>query len=686
MMPLCHQLLQLAERARQLHGFLSASEQCIGGNLDLDYVMIRPSVPLAEKVSVNESRPTARFPMAHTQTVPEGPLFMDVPGDNGIAPEILQQIADMTGRIAQVLHRNISTYEHLRMYKTVFETTGTGTIIIEQDMTITCANARFQEMTGYTREEIHGKKRWSEFIVPEDRDRMQQYHYGRRKPGNKVPTEYECRITDRHGRIMDIYMKVGVIPETQRSIASFLDITTRKQAENSLRQRESQLNAIIENFEGFIFIYTRDLRVRYMNRLLTERIGMDATGALCEDALPGLESLFTLPVRERVFSGETLRMEIECTPTSQWFYAVSSPIFDSSGFVDRIQVMLIDVTLSKMAEAALKEREATLQKENKLLRSGLRDRYKFGNIIGKSPKMQDVYDLILKAAASSANVIILGESGTGKELVAQAIHQLSSRKDKAFVVVNCGAIPENLMESEFFGHVRGAFTGAVTDKKGYMDMADGGTLFLDEIGELPLSLQVKLLRALEGGGYTPVGMSTRKDSDVRILAATNRDLRDHVRKNLMREDFFYRIHIIPILLPPLRKRLEDIPLLIDHFVKEFDTQTPPPPISARLMEAFSNYSWPGNVRELQNTLHRYLTLGKIDFPGTDQTGSTSGADQDMSEKNENNQDLKEAMDNFERALLLQTLKEQHWHKGRTAEVLGIHRKTLFTKLRQHGIG
>jgi PAS domain S-box-containing protein len=678
MMPLCHQLLQLAENAKALITFLSSAETRIAEELGLAFVLFSPT---SQSVQEKDLR---SFPVAHTEGLPQGPLDMVVPINHGMSEIFLQQIADMAGRIAQVLHRNISTYEHLRMYKTVFENTGTGTIIIEEDMTITCANARFQEMTGYSRQEIHGKKRWSEFIVPEDKDRMQQYHYGRRKPGNKVPTEYECRITDRHGRIMDIYMKVGVIHGTQRSIASFLDITTRKQAENALRQREAQLNAIIENFEGFIFVYTRDMRIRYMNRLLVERTGMDATGAPCEDALSDLQNLFTLGIRERVFAGETLRMEFRCQDRGQWFYAVNSPIFDSNGKVERIQVILIDITQRKEAEAALKEREASLQQENTLLRSGLRDRYKFGNIIGKSAKMQDVYDLILKAAASTANVIILGESGTGKELVAQAIHRSSPRRDKAFVVVNCGAIPENLMESEFFGHIKGSFTGAVTDKKGYMEMADGGTLFLDEIAELPLTLQVKLLRAIEGGGYTPVGTSTRRESDVRILAATNRDLREHVRKNLMREDFFYRIHIIPIHLPPLRRRREDIPLLMNHFVKQFETKEDLPPLSAQIMEAFTAYDWPGNVRELQNTLHRYLTLKKIDFPGMDQAKKAFQG-RETHEDMDEDMDLRQAMEHCEKEFLLRTLKKHQWHKGRTAEALGIHRKTLFTKLRQFHI-
>jgi len=188
--------------------------------------------------------------------------------------------------------------------------------------------------------------------------------------------------------------------------------------------------------------------------------------------------------------------------------------------------------------------------------------------------MQDVYEFILQAAATQANVIIYGESGTGKELVAKAIHETSDRSKKSFVTVHCGAIPETLMESEFFGYKKGSFTGANLDKRGYLDEADGGTLFLDEVGEIGLNMQVKLLRAIAGGGYTPVGSSTKKNTDVRIVAATNRNLRDMVKRGIMREDFFYRIHILPIYLPPLRDRKDDLPLLVDHFLQIQDKKYP----------------------------------------------------------------------------------------------------------------
>ena len=214
-----------------------------------------------------------------------------------------------------------------------------------------------------------------------------------------------------------------------------------------------------------------------------------------------------------------------------------------------------DVPKCQFAEETLSESEGKPR-----LRSSQHNRDRFGNIIGKSPAIQRVYELILNAAATDANVILYGESGTGKELVAHAIHEMSSRKSGSFVPVNCGAIPETLMESEFFGHRKGAFTGAIIDKHGFLDLADGGTLFLDELGEIGQSMQVKLLRAIDGGGFTPIGGSQVKTPDLRIIAATNRDVAEQVRKGVIREDFFYRIHVIPIQLPALRERKEDIPL------------------------------------------------------------------------------------------------------------------------------
>ena len=338
-----------------------------------------------------------------------------------------------------------------------------------------------------------------------------------------------------------------------------------------------------------------------------------------------------------------------------------------------------DVTERVLKEIAMREEAEHLRKENITLRSSMRERYRFGNIIGKSQPMQKVYELILKAANSNASVCIIGESGTGKELVARAVHEMSSRRQKEFVTVNCGAIPEDLLESEFFGHKKGAFTGAYTDKTGYLDIADGGSLFLDEIGELSLNMQVKLLRAIDGGDYVPVGNSRPRKSDFRTIAATNRNLVDQVKKGLMREDFFYRVNVIPITLPPLRDRKEDIPLLADHFLRSYSEEGKPARLPGNVLEAFFNHTWPGNIRELQNVIHRYLTVDRLDFMSVDDLGHPAAKSPPAGRR------LRETVQDLEKGAIVRALEQTRWNKSKAASLLGVSRRSLFRRMQKFGL-
>ena len=354
----------------------------------------------------------------------------------------------------------------------------------------------------------------------------------------------------------------------------------------------------------------------------------------------------------------------------------------------QIAISLENARLHENLKKALDESKASetsLHEENIRLKANIKERYRFGKIIGKSPVMQEIYELILKAAASNVGVIVYGESGTGKELVAKAIHEMSDRKEKPFVPVNAGAVPETLLESEFFGYKKGAFTGANADKRGLLQQADKGTLFLDELGEISPNLQAKLLRAIEGGGFTPVGGLEAETSDFRVIAATNQDLKQQMKKGLMRKDFYYRIHIIPIHLPPLRERKEDIPLLIEHFMQNHPPSKNLPTITLRVMEALTSYDWPGNVRELQNTLYRYVTLGEVDFLG-EQTIAPGG---ELSNFGENPRPGKMALDqavaDSEKATIVNALNNYEGHKVKTAAALGISRTTLFNKMKKYGI-
>jgi two-component system response regulator PilR (NtrC family) len=254
-----------------------------------------------------------------------------------------------------------------------------------------------------------------------------------------------------------------------------------------------------------------------------------------------------------------------------------------------------------------------LEDENVHLRTALEERHTFSNIIGRSSRMQEIFSIVQRIAKTSSTVLISGESGTGKELIARAIHYNSGRRGK-FVSINCGALPETLLESELFGHDRGAFTGAIREKRGLFSEADRGTIFLDEIGETSTAMQIKLLRVLQDRVVRRVGSNVETPIDVRVIAATNRDLSDSIQKGTFREDLFYRINVIPITLPPLRHRREDIPLLVDHFIDKYCTTlgVPKKRISADAVRAIEKYPWPGNVRELENVVERMIALETAD--------------------------------------------------------------------------
>lgn len=347
--------------------------------------------------------------------------------------------------------------------------------------------------------------------------------------------------------------------------------------------------------------------------------------------------------------------------------------------------ILRDITREKEKEHLVTQEKNRLQQENIRLRSSIKERYRFQNIIGMSPAMQHVYDQILTAANSDANVSIYGESGTGKELVARAIHDLSLRNADAFITINCGAIPEPLMESEFFGYKKGAFTGAAFDKHGYLDLADTGTLFLDEIGDLPLSMQVKLLRAIDGGGYYPIGSQSKKTSDFRIVAATNKNLKQLVGEGFMREDFYYRIQVIPIFLPPLKDRKEDIPLLIDHFTDIYAKNSPLKKIPNHIAAQILNHDWPGNIRELQNALLRFFSTGEFEILNMTVKPIQSDHFKRSMPPGDTTNDLSHAIKTVEKEQIINALQSTNWHRSCAAAKLGISRSTLFRRMKKHGL-
>ena len=331
-----------------------------------------------------------------------------------------------------------------------------------------------------------------------------------------------------------------------------------------------------------------------------------------------------------------------------------------------------DVTQIKEQQIAAESMADQLNDENQVLRASLKERYRFGNILGRSPIMQEVYELIMKAAVTDASVAIFGESGSGKELVAQAIHEYSPRKDNGFIAVNCGAIQESLFEREFFGHRKGSFSSAHADSAGYLDMANKGTLFLDEVSELTVNMQAKLLRAIEGGGYRPVGGTETIDSDFRVISASNVSLSEKVSSGQMRNDFFYRLQIIQIRLPPLRQRKQDISLLVDHFIQKMSPTSKISKIPGHVMDILMDYDWPGNVRELRNVLQRYLALGRLEFITPDKSLGTVSMETQLN--------LPHAVRQLEQSLVTQAMQLTGGNRTKAAELLGISRRALSRKI------
>jgi two-component system response regulator PilR (NtrC family) len=334
-----------------------------------------------------------------------------------------------------------------------------------------------------------------------------------------------------------------------------------------------------------------------------------------------------------------------------------------------------------------------LSRENLALRDEIKGRYKLERLLGKSPPMQRVFDILRKIASTRTSVLLIGESGTGKELAARALHELSQRSDRPFVPVNCGAIPESLIESELFGHVRGAFTGANTDKQGLFEAAHNGTLLLDEVAELPIAMQVKLLRVLQERKVKPVGGVAEREVDVRIVAATNRDLETEVEKGTFRQDLYYRLNVIQLRMPPLRERREDLPLLVDHFVRKFSAEHERNVVRAEpeAMSALMAYHFPGNVRELENMIERAVTLSTTDRLALDafpnlvglppaQTGATA-----VGNLPEDGLDLEHHLEEYERSIIIKALERTGGNRTEAARLLRVSFRSIRYRLSKLGI-
>lgn len=492
-------------------------------------------------------------------------------------------------------------------------------------------------------------------------------------------------------------MKTARHPSTLESETESLGETelatlTRSQKlwEGNRAEREEFFRTVLESLSEGLLITDEQSRIIYANTQLSELTGYS------KDELIGRTSFELLLPREewptqRRRLGERLSGKCEVyehqiirkNGERHWVQVRATPYFNSKGKI-----------IGTIGSISCIERTKALEIQNEVLLDEVRSQSNFRHIIGRSHVLKKVLEQIKVVAPTQASVLILGESGTGKELIARAIHDSSDRKDKPLVRVNCASVPKELFESEFFGHVKGAFTGAIKDRIGRFELADGGTLFLDEIGEIPLDLQAKLLRVLQEGQFEKLGDDKTRTVNVRVIAATNRDLLDESKAGHFRQDLYFRLSVFPIELPALRERPEDIAPLAEFFVKQSAQRlgTPTPRLSKEHLRQLENYDWPGNVRELQNVIERatilYASRGRLEFA---LSGNRTGVIRNRPIKAEAEEVHDRALPNLksqERQIMLRALEKTGWKvygEDGAAALLGLKPTTLASRIQRHGL-
>lgn len=449
-----------------------------------------------------------------------------------------------------------------------------------------------------------------------------------------------------------------------------------------------------------LLVVDDELSMREFLAILFEREGYDVSVAgSAEDALRIMDaSLFDLVLSDVSMPGlsgiDLLARIKDKSPDTAVIvltaFSTSEQAVEAMklGAYDYICKPFKNEEIKQLARNALEKQG--LKRENVILKQSVSSRDSFCGIIGKSPKMLELFDMVQKVAASQSSVLILGESGTGKELAAKAIHSCSPRKTKPFVAVNCGAIPENLIESELFGHKKGAFTGAVSDRPGLFEQAEGGTLFLDEIGELPLLLQTKLLRVLQEREFKRVGDSITRKTYVRIVSASNRDLESQVKDGSFREDLYYRLNVVQLIMPPLRERIEDIPLLIEFFCTKFSPNTQQrTKTSPAALKILMNHPFPGNIRELENCIERSLIINPLEIsenslPKQLLTVKAPCLTSDC-DIPESGMQLEPLLEELEKKYLLKALEMTGGAKKKAGELLGMSFRSFRYRLAKFGL-
>jgi formate hydrogenlyase transcriptional activator len=562
-------------------------------------------------------------------------------------------------------------------------------------------NQRILDYTGRTLQEL---KRWqvTDLVHPDDLPRLIEELRHSIETGQSQSVEHRVRGADGKYRWFDVRR----LPERNsagnivRWYLVLTDIHERKCAEDALRAREQSLRLMVDSIPGFIATMTAAGELEVVNRQSLEYFGKTideiknwaANDAIHPDDLERMNEIF----KRGIAAGEPFESEHRsrrCDGIYRWHHGRFHPQRDEAGRIVRWYVLVTDIDERKRAENALEKaydeiRRLTdrLRDENVLLRQQIDEVFMFEEIVGSSPALKNVLASIVQVAPTDSTVLITGETGTGKELVARAIHKRSPRASRAFVTVNCASIPPSLIASELFGHEKGAFTGAVHRRQGRFELANCGTIFLDEIGDLPAEMQLALLRVIQERTFERIGGNRVIPTDVRIIAATNRDLTAAVDSGEFRTDLFYRLNVFPIHVPPLRERKEDIPILIEYFVKRFADKCGKriSKIDKNTLRLCESYDWPGNIRELQNIVERSVILCNGDTFLVEQAWLTAQNAIPCQERGS----LTKALQNYERGVIEAALAESNGKVAGpdgAAAKLGIPRSTLDARIKQLNI-
>ncbi len=575
--------------------------------------------------------------------------------------------------------------ERLREFERVVESLEEMIVVVNREYRYVLANGAFLRYRGMTKEQVVGRF-LGEVMNPELFAAVVREKLDEGFQGKVVNYELRQEYPELGERDLSItYLPVEGPAGIDRVACIFRDITERKRAEAALRESEERFRVALKNSPISVYSLDRDLRYTWMYNPQLPRPVSEQLGKTAYDLFDPEEAARITEVRRRVLeTGVGARDEIQATFGGRKYYLDSTiePILDTAGAVIGLTGASMDVTELREATEALREAKKKLTEEKLYLEQEVDTDLGFGDIIGQSKALEAVMENVGKVAASDATVLLLGETGTGKELVARAVHWLSPRSNRSFIKLNCAAIPTGLLESELFGHEKGAFTGAVSKKIGRIELADKGTLFLDEIGEIELALQPKLLRVLQDQEFERLGGTQTLKVDFRLIAATNRDLAEAVREGEFRSDLFYRLNVFPVRVPPLRERREDIPPLVEHFVQKCARRMGKSitSIPKKTMDALMAWEWPGNVRELENFVERSVILTQ---------GSVLAAPlSELQPITPERTIVDETLEATEREYILRALRESHGQIGGprgAAARLGLKRTTLQSKLKHLGI-